>query len=65
MHMETRIVGTVAMLVGLALLVLPLILQQRLPGRLEELALVASGLVMSVFGVALSRADDEPRRHHE
>ena len=50
------------MLIGLALLVLPWVFQQRLPGGLEELALVASGLAMGVFGVAVSHTAGEQQK---
>jgi hypothetical protein len=53
MHVE-RIVGLMALLIGLVLLLLCLARPERGAAGLEDLALVASGLVMSVFGVAIA-----------
>jgi drug/metabolite transporter (DMT)-like permease len=59
--MHERIVGVVAMLIGLVLLVLPWTPLQRGPAGLDDLTVVASGLVMSVFGVAITHGGAQPK----
>lgn len=59
---ERRFVGTVAMLLGLAVLSLPWTLVTRVPDSMGEVALVASGLALSVFGTALVFSAGAARR---